>query len=66
MTIEYRLGRLNTTTNALNRMAQIVVLEEDELPTLGGSRIHVLKDLHEKIIRVRAQSHSEEHHEAGE
>jgi len=38
MTIKYRLRSINTSSYALIRKAQIVVLEEeDEFPTSGGT-----------------------------
>jgi hypothetical protein len=50
MNIEYMLGKINTLADALSRKTQLVVLdEEDEFPTSGGSLIHVLEDLHENI-----------------
>lgn len=50
MNIEYMLGKINTLADALRRKTQLVVLdEEDEFPTSGGSLIHVLEDLHENI-----------------
>jgi hypothetical protein len=46
-------------SNALRRKEQLIVLEEeDEFPTSGGSQIHVLEELHEQIKEGLEHDHT--------